>query len=63
MSQGNQIETVEMEEGTVTFDHATGVMRAKWKNGYTETWHKRYSIEAHRDAFYFFTNQMDRMSK
>lgn len=59
----NQIETVTTDEGTVTFDHATGIMRAKWANGYTETWRNRAGIEAHRNAFYRFTNQLDRVQE
>jgi hypothetical protein len=59
----NQVETVQVEGGTVSFDHATGVMRAKWDNGYTETWSNRYGMAAHRDAFYRFTDQWERVSK
>lgn len=53
----NQIETVHLNEGTVTFDHSTGHMQAKWNNGYIENWSNRYGLEAHRNAFYHFIEQ------
>jgi hypothetical protein len=58
----NSVETFQMPEGTVQFDHSTGVMSAVWNNGYTETWPPRgHSIDTLRDAFYFFTGQYERM--
>lgn len=45
----NQIEVIRVRDGIVTIDHSTGVMRAQWDNGSTETWSpcsKGYSLEA-----------------
>ena len=57
----NSVETIEVPEGTVSFDHSTGIMSAIWHNGYTETWPRRdYSIEQKFHSFLFFTNQLER---
>ena len=57
----NAVETFEMPEGIVKFDHSTGVMSAVWHNGYTETWPRRgYSIQQKFESFLFFTEQYDR---
>jgi urocanate hydratase len=54
----NQIETVKLAEGVVTFDYATGIMRAKWNNGYNETWsHKGYPLQSAINGFYRFIEQ------
>lgn len=60
---GNQIETVQLEDGVVSFDHSTGIMSAKWNNGYAETWSNHYGLEAHRNAFYRFTDQWERVQE
>ena len=58
----NSIETFEMPEGKVSFDHASGIMSAVWNNGYTETWPRRgYSIKTKFESFLFFTGQYDRI--
>lgn len=58
----NSVETVTMPEGVVSFDHSTGVMKANWNNGYSETWPRRgYSIEQKRHSFYFFTEQWEKI--
>lgn len=61
MKHNNQIETVLLDEGEVKFDHASGVMTARWNNGYTEKWSNHYGLKAHRNAFYLFTNQLERI--
>ena len=57
----NQIEVIRLEDGVVSFNHQTGVMSAKWDNGYDETWSNHYGLDAHRNAFYLFTNQLERI--
>ena len=57
----SHIETVVLEDGVVSFNHATGVMNAKWNNGYTETWSNIYGKKAHLDAFYRFTDQWEKV--
>jgi hypothetical protein len=55
----NQIETVEVEGGVVSFDHATATMSAVWDNGYTETWPPRgHSYETLYEAFKFFVGRI-----
>ena len=57
----NQVETVDVEGGTVSFDWTTGTMTAKWDNGYSETWSRSgYDIDAKAASFFLFTNQFER---
>ena len=53
----NSVETVKIEGGVVSFDHATATMSAVWDNGYTETWPPRgHSYETLYEAFKFFVS-------
>ena len=58
----NHIERVRYDGGWIEFDWSTGVMRAEWDNGYTETWSGRgYNLKARADGFLLFTEQFDRL--
>ena len=59
----NQMETVKVEGGKVTFDWATGTMTATWDNGGTETWTRRgHSVAACAESYLRFTDQLDRLA-
>ncbi len=59
----NHIETVHLEDGVVSFNHKTGVMSAIWNNGYTETWSNHFGVNAHRNSFYRFTDQWEKVNE
>lgn len=59
----NSVETVEVDGSMYTYDHSTGVTKAKHANGYDETWSPcryGYSLQSAFEAFLFLTNQFDR---
>lgn len=59
----NSVETIEVDGSRFSYDHSTGVTKAKHANGYTETWSPcryGYSRQSAFEAFLFLTNQLDR---
>lgn len=58
----NSIERIRHDGGWIEFDWATGVMRAEWDNGYTETWSGHgYGMDTKAKGFLLFTEQFDRL--
>lgn len=53
-TKSNSTEIAKVADGTVSFDHATGTMKANWNNGRSETWSmgkKGYSRDTAYQAF------------